>query len=40
MPLPNTYDSSKTKLKTFLIQAKLYIGFNKSMFANELQKVL
>jgi hypothetical protein len=40
MPLPNTYDNSKTKLKAFLMQAKLYIGFNKLMFANKLQKVL
>jgi hypothetical protein len=40
MPLLNTYDKSKTKLKAFLIQAKLYIRFNKLMFANELQKVL
>jgi hypothetical protein len=40
MPLPNTYDSSRTKLKAFLIQAKLYIGFNRPMFTNELQKVL
>jgi hypothetical protein len=40
MPLLNTYNSSKTKLKAFLIQAKLYIRFNKLMFANKLQKVL
>jgi hypothetical protein len=40
MLLLNTYDSSKTKLKAFLMQAKLYIEFNKPMFANELQKVL
>jgi hypothetical protein len=40
MPLLNTYNSSKTKLKAFLIQAKLYIRFNRPMFANEPQKVL
>jgi hypothetical protein len=36
MLLLNTYDSSRTKLKAFLIQAKLYIGFNRPMFANKL----
>src|SRR6266550_7417172 len=40
MPLPDTYDGSRTKLKAFLMQSELYIGFNGHMFANEPQKVL
>jgi hypothetical protein len=40
LPLPETYNSNRTKLKAFLMQAKLYIGFNRHMFANKPQKVL
>src|SRR5438552_8575972 len=40
MPLPDTYDGSRAKLKAFLMQSELYIGFNGHMFANEPQKVL
>ena len=40
MPLPDNYDGSRTKLKAFIMQAELYIGFNQIMFANEPQKVL
>jgi hypothetical protein len=40
MPLPDTYDGSRAKLKSFLMQAELYIGFNGHMFPIEPQKVL
>jgi RNase H-like domain found in reverse transcriptase/Reverse transcriptase (RNA-dependent DNA polymerase)/Integrase zinc binding domain/Chromo (CHRromatin Organisation MOdifier) domain/Retrotransposon gag protein len=40
LPLPETYDGSRTKLKAFLMQAELYIGFNGHMFSIEPQKVL
>jgi hypothetical protein len=40
LPLPETYDGSWTKLKAFLIQAELYIGFNGHMFLIKPQKVL
>ena len=40
MSLPDTYDSNRVKLKAFLMQAELYIGFNGAMFQNEQQKVL
>jgi hypothetical protein len=40
MSLPDIYDGSRTKLKAFLLQAELYIGFNGTMFQNKQQKVL
>jgi hypothetical protein len=35
LPLLETYNSNRTKLKAFLMQAKLYIRFNKHMFTNK-----
>jgi hypothetical protein len=40
MPLPNTYDRSRAKLKAYLMQLELYIGFNTHIFISEVQKVL
>jgi hypothetical protein len=40
LPLPETYDNSRTKLKAFLMQAELYIRFNSYMFLIKPQKVL
>jgi hypothetical protein len=40
MPLPDNYDGSRSKLKAYLMQLELYIGFNSHMFVNKPQKVL
>jgi hypothetical protein len=40
IPLPELFDRTRSKLKPFLVQAELYIGFNIDLFPAEERKVL
>jgi hypothetical protein len=40
MQLPDTFDGTMAKLKAFLIQVELCIGFNMAKFATDREKVL
>jgi hypothetical protein len=40
MPMPDNYDSSRAKLKAFIMQCELYTSFNKQMFIGDAQKIL
>jgi len=40
MQVPNTFDSTRSKLKAFLIQAELYISFHLEHFPTKTDKVL
>ena len=37
---PNTFNSNKAQLKQFLLQAQVYIYFNKDQFEDNQQKVI
>jgi hypothetical protein len=40
MPLPDFFDGTRSKLKPFLIQCDLYIGFNVHKYGTDTEKVL
>lgn len=40
VPTPDTFSGERTKLKAFLAQTELFIGFNSTRFVNETEKVL
>ena len=40
IPLPEPFDGTRTKLRPFLTQAELYIGFNIDLYVGEDRKVL
>jgi hypothetical protein len=40
VPLPEYFDGNRSKLKPFLAQAELYIGFNIDLYPGEDRKVL
>jgi len=39
-PIPNHFNGERHKLKAFLVQTELYIGFNSDCFPTEMDKVL
>jgi hypothetical protein len=39
-PMPNHFNGERHKLKAFLVQTELYIGFNINCFPTEMDKVL
>ena len=40
VPMPNTFDSTKDKLKKFILQVELYMSFQPSKFIKDTQRVL
>jgi hypothetical protein len=40
MKLPDNFNSTRTKLKAFLIQLELYLRFNVSKFGGKTERVL
>ena len=39
-PMPDHFNGERHKLKAFLVQTELYIGFNFECFPTEMDKVL
>ena len=40
VPMPEMFNSNRSKLRTFIIQVELYIGFYQTKFTVDTQRVL